>query len=1087
MSHPLQDRVRSIERRARRLGALYGVMAFLAVVVAAVFVVGLSDYFFRYQDIGWRLLATGLVGVSLLGAFVRFVYPVTGYRASDVRVAQRIERSFPQLSDQLSTAVAFLEQPVVDACHGSPALRDASIAAAAQVTADVPLEECLDRRAPRRAVAGFAAVALVVALVAAFDLSATSLALRRVLLPLSKESWPRRNVLVLAKQPQRLAVGADFEVEVIDQNGRLPPRVMFEYGPLGKAASEVRARPMRPLGDRMVLRLENVTESFRYRAVGGDDDTMDWQLLEVVEPPRIGELRVRLFPPDYLQLPAESSGRHIRAWAGTRVTMAGRVDKPVKSVILVVERLGDRHRRRAAVARDGLSFGLPASPSDPWVLDASATYHFELRDRNDFVAADLVGSELHVQQDAPPTVSLAFPNSGAYFTPEALVPIRAIAKDDVAIRSIELEYGEQRRELFRAVDAAVDAKSPVAAPPKLGETCVVEYAWNLAGLPQLRPGDVVEFRLAVSDRRPQYGYTSPTRLLIISADELEIRIDQRQAGLSQKLREALQIQRSARGQLQSLEVQLRENPILSPLTADQLQNVELGQRRVEQVLSGSQDSAAALVGLLLDEIRSNRIERPELLERLTNLQQGIADISQTLVPRILFDVNRVLKQTRNVLAAVEAADGSPADRTAAPATATAELLAPLTTAVEGQAAVIARLEDLLDTLEKWADYRRLAQDIGGIRRAQQTIAEETRSLSTTGQDLASLNASQRAGLQDLSQRQLDLAREFDRLRGRLRPPDVPSGELSPHDSATIAEALETIRQLNLSGQMRQSAEHLEGNRTGQATQLQQQVVNGLQQLLDVFSQRPGADPQRPASEGADVQQRLSRLRQDVTDWTARQQSLMTATESLDREPTETGLSATERQQQQLADELANQGAEPSLAATFRLGIQHAERPMREAEERLRQGFTGEATRAAQTLAVRRLEMLAGSLDVKPEPATPPASQAETTAMTESSSPEPRRRLSLSEIVLLRSMQIDLNQRTAELQDAVVAAPSLSDSEQQAFAELAAEQAALSTILESLTAPDAPESSPKPTTAPPSPDDELDRALQEAGIPGFSNP
>ena len=50
MSHPLQDRVRSIDRRVRRLFALYGVMAFLAVVVAALLVVGLSDYVFRFQD-----------------------------------------------------------------------------------------------------------------------------------------------------------------------------------------------------------------------------------------------------------------------------------------------------------------------------------------------------------------------------------------------------------------------------------------------------------------------------------------------------------------------------------------------------------------------------------------------------------------------------------------------------------------------------------------------------------------------------------------------------------------------------------------------------------------------------------------------------------------------------------------------------------------------------------------------------------------------------------------------------------------------------------------------------------------------------
>ena len=494
---------------------------------------------------------------------------------------------------------------------------------------------------------------------AAFDLQATSLALRRLLLPLSNESWPRRNVLVLARRPQRLAVGADFEVEVSDKNGRLPPRVVLEYAPLDKAAGDIRSRPMKPVGDRMVARLENVTESIRYRAIGGDDDTMDWQVLEVVEPPRIGELRVRLFPPDYMRLPPESSGRHIRAWAGTRVTMAGRIDKPVKAVTLVVQSQGSRHRRPVAVARDGLGFTLPASPSEPWVLEAPATYHFELRDRNDFVAADLAGSELHVQKDAPPTVSLASPNSGAYFTAEALVPIRAIAKDDVAIRSIELEYGDQRRDLFRAVDAPGAAKLPDVAPPKLGETRVVEHEWNLAELPQLRPGDVIEFRLAVSDRQPQYGYTSPTRLLIISADELETRIDQRQTGLGQKLREALDDSTQRPRAIAVAGNTTARKCDSQP--ADRRQPAERGTR-----------SAPCRTGAQRTPRRSGGPGRfvvggdPEQPDRAAGtsgtLDESAAgdrrDLPDSSYPSILFDVTSALKLTRNLLASNSAADRS---------------------------------------------------------------------------------------------------------------------------------------------------------------------------------------------------------------------------------------------------------------------------------------------------------------------------------------------------------------------------------------------------------------------------------------------
>ena len=228
----------------------------------------------------------------------------------------------------------------------------------------------------------------------------------------------------------------------------------------------------------------------------------------------------------------------------------------------------------------------------------------------------------------------------------------------------------------------------------------------------------------------------------------------------------------------------------------------------------------------------------------------------------------------------------------------------------------------------------------------------------------------------MSQRQLELAREFDRLHGRLRPHEAQSSELSPHDTATITEALDTIRQLNLSGQMRQSAEHLDGNRTGQATQLQQSVVDGLDELLDVFSQRRDAEQQRQRGResgcsAATVAASPGRSRLDGSPAGACSQR-----------PNHL---AANRMKHRSANWDQNNSNSPKnwrarrgeewVAATFRLGIQHAERPMREAEERLRQGSPGEATRASQSLAIRRLEMLATSLDTRPDPPAPDTESA----------------------------------------------------------------------------------------------------------------
>ena len=476
MLHPLLTKVRSVKHSARRVVVAHGVLVFLAVSILAAFAVGFTDYLFRFQDRGWRVTGSTLVGAALVWAFARFVYPSVAARHNNVQIARHIERRFPQLADQLSTAVSFLEHSPSDPYAGSPLLRQATIDAAARAVHELPLHACLDARVLRRAGLGLLAVVALVAGSCALDLEASSRAARRLVMPLSSETWPRHHALEFVQRPRRLAEGSAFEVEVVDRRGQLPERVVLQYWVEGSGPESLQEKPMKPWGNRMLARLENVSHSFRYRAVGGDDDTMDWIPLEVVRPPQLTALRIRLVPPAYTRLPPELSGRHLRGWAGTRVEMSGRMDKPLHSLTVVTECGGTRRRLPAAVARDGHRFTLPASGEAPWILQSSGTYLLELQDASNFVSEELGGSEIHVQEDTPPTVSLAAPPANSQYAANASVPLRIVAKDDLAIRTIELERGDARIELYRAPETNHSrrwrrrTKPPGAARPACSTT-----------------------------------------------------------------------------------------------------------------------------------------------------------------------------------------------------------------------------------------------------------------------------------------------------------------------------------------------------------------------------------------------------------------------------------------------------------------------------------------------------------------------------------------------------------------------------------------------------------------------------------------
>lgn len=1196
MSHPLLERVRSVKRRARRLVWLYAMLFFLATILACALVAGSADYVFRFQDRAGRIAGTAALVLAAAYAFARLVYPATRFRASDVAAAQQIERRFPQLSDRLSTAVAFLEQPATDVQAGSQTLRDAAILDAHERVAAIELEDCLDPRPTWRAGAALAVVLAVAVVAFAVNAGASAIAARRLLLPLGGEAWPRRHSLVWQKQPRRLAMGADFECALTDRDGHLPDSVMF-YWSNDEEGQPLQQDLMEIKDGVAYARVKNVSRSLRYRAAGGDDDSMPWTRLEVVEPARVSEFTVQLFPPDYMQLPATMSQRHIRAWAGTRVGVTGQLDKPVRGVTLVAKCAGTVVRYAAAMDRNGRRFTIAANSSQPWVVQESGTYWLELRDATGFTTDDLTGSELRVQKDAPPTISLAAPIAGACFTAKALVSILAVAKDDLAVLSVELESGGARKDLYRAA-AASPATANRTSPASTGETRVVQYDWDLAELKGLGPGDVVEFRLITSDRRPQTGATDPVRLNIISPDELESRIDQRQSNLSQRVREALATQQSTRDQTQAWEDRVRKAGSLRREDVDALQSAELGQRRVQQILDGPRDGAVALIDFLSEELKSNRVDRPELTVQLERLKTAIKQIDDELLTKIQFELARVLKESKAAIDAASAPGGATASPSSASIPFSAALGEPITAVGALQSDVINRLEEILDSLTEWEDNRRLAQDVAAIRQKQEKIAGDTQSLTTTGQDLASLPAESRGELKRLSQRQLDLARELDRLQGRLTSglADKPAAGT---ETAIVQEALDTLRRLKLTGQMRQGAQDVDANRIGQAVQLQQAVLQGLTELLDVLARRPDNDPERVARELADAGskldsllqrqqgtldeigrvrqlsdnaeragqlsqlaetqrnaatetaavapqleklqatdaarsaaqagnsmeqsasaasqsdidraeelarqalaqlqaartqlaekqaasqqsaavERLQQLRQSLADWFARQQSIAEKTKSSSATADEAAWQDLAGKQRSLGEELEPSATDQRVPASFRLGIEQAARTMLNAGQQLSAGTRGASVEQLQAEALRMLQRLQDSFA-----APKPASDTQPSSSENPPPNEARARITLAELVLLHSLQQEINQRTALLAAGSTPDQPMTPERQRACDELAADQARLVEVLESVLAANAPkqDAAAKPPVV--SPDKELDKALEDAGIPGFS--
>lgn len=909
MTHPLQRQVDAVRRRARRQLLCYALAWTAALVTAAVVVLGLADYVVHFVDPGIRLFASLSVLLVATVCLLRLVLPVVLWRRSDVEVAQRIERAHPQLGQQLASATAFLSQRADDPVAGSAQLRQAVIDEVTAQVASLDLADVVDRRPARRGLLALAAVGLLAAGVIIAQPTAARIALVRLAMPLGTTVWPQQNYLAIEQPVRQVALGQDFEVLVREARPdvQLPDNLWIVYRYWGADGPEPEQRvPLVASGHVAVAHREHVTRPFSYRAVGGDDDSMPWIDVEVVEPPTVESLAIHLHFPAYTGWPAKAGERHLRALVGTRVALRATLTRPARSAAVCLEQ-GDRiplevsedgltvslavvdeavpvHSAPATTAaresasgatadRAGVAAAAPAVDDRAethhdadtavdralgWVIRSSGAYWFELEDAEGLVGGREARYEVRAVPDMPPTVSIESPEGNIFVTAEGAVPMKLVAKDDLALHSVGLAYlHSERTELGYQIVPLYQGPlevSPLAADDAVlverGETRTIEYRWELATL-ELEPGMQLTVQATASDYRPQEGTSSPRRISIITADELHDRLAERQKLLLGELARVLAMQQDARARTAAVQVQLDEVGQIERQDLDQLQGAELLERQVARALGTEAEGVRALIAGLQADLENNGLDRADVQRTMQALDADLARLEAEHLPAISRELTSALKRGQDEAAIDAPPDGSHP---------VAESLA---AAAEHQDEVLATLESWLSNLAQWDNYRRFFRDVGQLAREQQELAEQAAELGrqTLSRPWSALDAQQQADLKKLARQQQELARRLESLQQHMQQMSAQLENEEPLASATLADALDHGQQRGLSSQMRDAAKGLEQNQIGQAAQLHRQLGEDLRELLDILANRREHELARLVKKLREAEAQMQDLRQ----------------------------------------------------------------------------------------------------------------------------------------------------------------------------------------------------------------------------------
>jgi hypothetical protein len=947
--HPLAAKIVDLQRRLVWRERAASACAILAAVVATAVALGLVDCFFRVSDRGVRLILTATLVAAVAYAIHHWWYvPRQQRRIGPLAVARRVEAQFPQLGDRVASALEFLRQSEDDATAGSAALRRAVVIAADHELSQLPLDAVIDRRPLSRAATWAAIVMAFVGLTALFAGNSVRTAAVRLLAPLGTTEWPQTNHLEFRQAPPRLAAGQPFEVELTDAGGSLPDDVQIQYRTQTGGRSEVQSEPMNRVGDTLVARRDDVRQSFEFRAQGGDDYSMPWTKVEVVEPPQLASLKIVTHPPAYTALPPAPAERHLEVLAGTGIEVSGDVNEPLGAARVVA---GDKTIaatvRTDAAGHERRGFVIPA---DAWIAKESSKYRLEL-ETADGVEGTVAKGDFQVVPDTPPTVTWARPHDDLMVLATATVPMEVAVKDNLAIARVELQYKRSDQkdatppaiELYRGPTSIAPADA--IAAEQHGENRDVKFDWSLESL-NLLEGTQLVLNVAATDYRPGTGQTAtPRRIMVVTRDQLEARLAGQQSQLAQRLAEALKLQQTTRDDVNGLEIQLRDAGQLAAGDRDTLSTAELNQRRVGRSLIGTPDSIATQAETLISALEMNGITTVGLPRQMDDLKQAFGALAAGPLPT----AERELSASRKT---AEAANDQATAKT---------LTDSLAAAGSNQDQAITVLRKMLSELSGAADYGQLVRDLTQLREdqlAHQKLARQAIGLDTLPLELRELSRQQRATLDKAAGGEEALARRYERIEQTM---ERLAGATVQRDAAAerLSEAVELAKLLGISSLMRQAEQDLSGNRIGQAMEGEARVAECLQELIDNLRVRSHLKPEELVSKLRKAEQELATLRAEL----AKLREQLAQLEQQPNIPGQQSPNSTSKRQQQLHDQIAQlarqlrelQAADAGKSADQagqKLAGQNRGQP---AKSDAAQQAEQELARAAQQLATRRAQ------------------------------------------------------------------------------------------------------------------------------------
>jgi hypothetical protein len=460
-----------------------------------------------FVDWGLNLSAAGRLALVTVGtaAIVATVYyhwlrHVTRY--DPLTTALEVETHHPGLNSLLVSYVQFRDRSGRDA-NTSPALVGAMVNQAAAVAAPLDFGAIVDFRMLRTLVMLASGILVAVGWSCWQNREMVAVFLARMTHPSSTLRYPTKTQLEAVTREAVVQEGRTFTPSVL-AGGVVPREALLTIRPVeGDAETVVVAAGGDEREDgrqAFAYPMGEVYRSFTYTFRVGDA-VSDPATVTVVPPPTTKAAVTVTYPAYTGRQPLIKESLTVEVLEGSQVEWSLGFDRPLAAAEMVL----DSDRLLPLALQDGGRRALLRLGGDAEPLVKGFQYRFRLEDgEHGFSYAPAAQYALQVVTDRSPRVALAMPSRDLTSTRQRVVDLVAKASDDYGLTSAQIVYSVSN-ESAAGKGGIPETWLPIqtdalAANPR---EATLSFKWPLLeSVPDLAPGDVVLFAVAVTDNKP---------------------------------------------------------------------------------------------------------------------------------------------------------------------------------------------------------------------------------------------------------------------------------------------------------------------------------------------------------------------------------------------------------------------------------------------------------------------------------------------------------------------------------------------------------------------------------------------------------